>query len=99
MSADLHGQRLLIVVLTGVLSGFATGCRYDGSFLQMDSNSSAPFLGLQLSVDSRNSQKTLWQAAQDTSDTAHRFEPPTSLVRLDSGVDDAQRDVFSIRTR
>lgn len=99
MSADLYGQRLLIVVLTGALSVFATGCRYDGSFLQMDSNSSAPFLGLQLSVDSRNSQKTLWQAAQNASDTTHRFELPTSLVPLDSGADDAQRDVFSIRTR
>ena len=28
------------------------GCRYDGSFMQMDSNAPFPFFGLQLSVDS-----------------------------------------------
>ena len=30
----------------------AAGCRYDGSFMQMDSNAPFPFFGLQLSVDS-----------------------------------------------
>jgi|GEM_PF-3978608 len=37
---------LLPLLLTTV------GCRYDGSFLQMDSNAPFPFFGLQLSVDS-----------------------------------------------
>lgn len=34
------------VLLTNV------GCKYDGSFMQMDSNSGAPFFGLQWAVDS-----------------------------------------------
>ena len=28
------------------------GCKYDGSFMQLDSNSGVPFFGLQLAVDS-----------------------------------------------
>lgn len=34
------------VLLTSV------GCKYDGSFMQMDSNSGSPFFGLQWAVDS-----------------------------------------------
>lgn len=33
------------------------GCQQTRSFLQMDSNSSSPFLGLQLSVDARDTQQ------------------------------------------
>lgn len=39
------------ILVFGLLS-FAAGCQYDGSFMQMDSNSGIPFLGLQLAVDS-----------------------------------------------
>jgi len=35
-----------------VLIPMLTGCRYDGSFMQMDSNTGFPFFGLQLAVDS-----------------------------------------------
>lgn len=34
----------------------ATGCQHARSFLHMDSNSPAPFLGLELSVDAKDSQ-------------------------------------------
>jgi len=40
----------LIVSATVLFS--TVGCKYDRSFLQMDSNSGAPFLGLQWAVDS-----------------------------------------------
>lgn len=35
-----------------LLTATLCGCRYDGAFMQMDSNSPFPFLGFQLAVDS-----------------------------------------------
>ena len=40
------------ILLSIVLIPTLAGCRYDRSFMQMDSNSGIPFLGLQLAVDS-----------------------------------------------
>lgn len=39
-------QALLILLSTAL-----SGCRYDGAFMQMDSNAPFPFLGFQLAVD------------------------------------------------
>ncbi len=39
-------QSLLILLSTAL-----AGCRYDGAFMQMDSNAPFPFLGFQLAVD------------------------------------------------
>ncbi len=39
------------------------GCQYDRSFLNMDSNSGVPFLGLQMSVDASDAQQ---QESEDT---------------------------------
>lgn len=44
------------VVLCAVL--LTAGCKYDGSFMQMNSDTPAPFLGLQWSVGSR-AERTL----------------------------------------
>jgi len=41
-------KTLALFLLTATLCG----CRYDGAFMQMDSNSSFPFMGFQLAVDS-----------------------------------------------
>lgn len=43
------GCRLLLLSL---LTTALTGCRYDGAFMQMDSNAPFPFFGFQLAVDS-----------------------------------------------
>jgi hypothetical protein len=42
---------LRIVLPLAVLS-LLSGCKYDGSFMHLDSNSGVPFFGLQLAVDS-----------------------------------------------
>lgn len=41
------------LLLTALLLVTASGCEQARSFMQMDSNSGSPFLGLQLSVDAR----------------------------------------------
>ncbi len=46
-------MRCAVVLLVTV---FLTGCRYERSFLQMNSDSGVPFLGLQLSVDARDAR-------------------------------------------
>ena len=45
----------------------ATGCQRTNSFLQMDSNSRSPFLGLQLSVDAKDQKVDIPSARQDHS--------------------------------
>ncbi len=39
-------QAIMILLFTTL-----AGCRYDGAFMQMDSNAPFPFLGFQLAVD------------------------------------------------
>jgi hypothetical protein len=46
------GMRTGQLVLISLLTVSASGCRYDGAFMQMDSNAPFPFFGLQLAVDS-----------------------------------------------
>lgn len=41
-----------LLILTAV-----SGCQYERSFLNMDSNSGVPFLGLQMSVDASDAQQ------------------------------------------
>jgi hypothetical protein len=45
-------RKPVIILLTVLLLPTLAGCRYDGSFMQMDSNSAFPFFGLTLAVDS-----------------------------------------------
>lgn len=40
------------VLLLSILTCAASGCSYDGAFMQMDSNAPFPFFGFQLAVDS-----------------------------------------------
>ena len=50
-------KRISIIVLVVFACTCASGCQHARSFLQMDSNSSVPFLGLQLSVDAGDAQQ------------------------------------------
>ncbi|MBL8817629.1 MAG: hypothetical protein JNL58_16505 [Planctomyces sp.] len=69
-------QSLIVLLISAV---FSCGCQYDGSTLQMNSDSPAPFLGLQWSV--RNEKP-----ATKTPDV------PVKLVRADYGsIADASR--------
>lgn len=61
---------LLCCLFTAVLSG----CQHGQSMFQMNSDSGAPFLGLQLSVDATNSQSA--------SDGAQRFDIDSSPENL-----------------
>jgi hypothetical protein len=62
-----------IVLPLGLLSILA-GCKYDGSFMQMDSNSGVPFFGLQLAVDSGSRPPEPGQAIE--SDENSRYHLP-----------------------
>lgn len=44
----MRRPRAILILLFTALAG----CRYDGAFMQMDSNAPFPFLGFQLAVDS-----------------------------------------------
>jgi hypothetical protein len=41
-----------MTAIAGLILLSLTGCKYDRSFMNMDSNSGSPFFGLQLAVDS-----------------------------------------------
>lgn len=51
----------LSLLLLTVLSG----CQYDRSFLQMNSDSGVPFLGLQMSVDASDVQRAESEESED----------------------------------
>jgi len=73
------------------------GCKYDRSFMNMDSNSGSPFFGLQLAVDSgsrppvdskrsRNEDRHPqpdhhYPAIPDRSESAAKSNPPVLLTR------------------
>ncbi len=75
-----------------------TGCKYDRSFMNMDSNSGSPFFGLQLAVDSgsrapMNSRSAAdvdrptspfqrYPAIPEHSKSAVGSQPPVMLTRL-----------------
>jgi hypothetical protein len=40
------------LISLGLLASCVAGCKYDGAFMQMDSNAPFPFFGFQLAVDS-----------------------------------------------
>jgi hypothetical protein len=46
---NMRSGRVLFLCL---LAAVQAGCRYDGAFMQMDSNAPFPFFGFQLAVDS-----------------------------------------------
>lgn len=48
-------MRLLACCLLTLL---LTGCQYENSFLNLNSDSGVPFLGLQMSVDARDAQQS-----------------------------------------
>ncbi|MFM7057740.1 MAG: hypothetical protein ACKO2P_12550 [Planctomycetota bacterium] len=45
-------MRVTRILLISLFTFSASGCRYDGAFMQMDSNAPFPFFGFQLAVDS-----------------------------------------------
>lgn len=45
-------MRFSRILLLSILMSAASGCSYDGAFMQMDSNAPFPFFGFQLAVDS-----------------------------------------------
>ena len=45
-------MRFSRILLLSILTSAASGCSYDGAFMQMDSNAPFPFFGFQLAVDS-----------------------------------------------
>lgn len=59
------------------------GCKYDGSFLQMDSNSGVPFFGLQLAVDSgsRPPKSASAEKADDKSTYRLKMQDPEHSPR------------------
>ena len=44
-------QRLNFLISLSLLACCVCGCKYDGAFMQMDSNAPFPFFGFQLAVD------------------------------------------------
>lgn len=46
-----------LTLFTGLVLCCCSGCKYDRSFLHMDSNTGSPFLGLQLSVDAAQGKR------------------------------------------
>lgn len=86
-----------IAAILGLILLSLTGCRYDRSFMNMDSNSGSPFFGLQLAVDSGsrpsvNSQPAgdadrpttpfrRYPALPDHSESAASSQPPVLLTR------------------
>ena len=69
-----HPNLPRIAAFLGLILLSLSGCRYDGSFMNMDSNSGSPFFGLQLAVDSGTRPPVKNQPARDD----HR---PTSSPR------------------
>ncbi len=53
---QLMSVRIIKMLLLLTVCGIATGCKYDGSFLQMNSDAPMPFLGLQLSVKNEGTE-------------------------------------------
>ncbi|MEZ6039312.1 MAG: hypothetical protein R3C20_02325 [Planctomycetaceae bacterium] len=56
-SKSVHSSCVCCVLSVLVIVANA-GCKYDGSFLQMNSDSPTPFMGFQLSVRNERSQHT-----------------------------------------
>ncbi|MBC7968450.1 MAG: hypothetical protein H7Z17_21300 [Fuerstia sp.] len=54
-----------IAFIVGLVLLSLCGCKYDGSFMNMDSNSGSPFFGLQLAVDSGSRPPVKSQRAGD----------------------------------
>ena len=86
-----------IAALTGLILLSLTGCKYDRSFMNIDSNSGSPFFGLQLAVDSGSRPpkankesadadlpappRRQYPAIPDRSEPAAKFQPPILLTR------------------
>jgi hypothetical protein len=59
-----------------LLTATLCGCRYDGAFMQMDSNSPFPFLGFQLAVDSGvRPSRPVGEEAPDAAAVNLRIDP------------------------
>jgi hypothetical protein len=83
------GRLLILVFLL-----LPTGCQRARSFLQMDSNSRSPFLGLSLSVDARDTQTPLPDGREpaDLATTASTSSSETSSTVTVSRTDLAAMD-------
>lgn len=67
--------RVTLMLLSGVVTFASSGCQYDRSFMQLDSNSGAPFFGLQWSVDARDTQRADRASAVTTPSVAATATP------------------------
>lgn len=86
-----------VSVILGLMLLSLSGCKYDRSFMNMDSNSGSPFFGLQLAVDSGsrppvNTERSKdddrlpltgrrYPAIPDPSESSVRSYPPVLLTR------------------
>lgn len=65
-----------IFAIAGLLLLSQAGCKYNGSFMNMDSNSGSPFFGLQLAVDSGSRPPTPGDAGKLIRKNRDRLLPP-----------------------
>jgi len=86
-----------IAAIAGLILLSLTGCKYDRSFMNMDSNSGSPFFGLQLAVDSGSRPPGInegsadgdrpapplrrFPAIPDRTKSLSRIQPPIMLTR------------------
>ena len=64
------------LAIAGLILLSLTGCKYDRSFLNMDSNSGSPFFGLQLAVDSGSRPPASHEKKEDTLRAARPSDHP-----------------------
>ncbi len=73
-------RAISLLSLPVALNAGLIGCRYEGGFMQMDSNSTLPFFGLQLSVDSGSRPDSESKELQKLQRSQHN----SAVVRLAS---------------
>ena len=81
VNVNPHMRHLSILFLTL----FLTGCQHARSFLNMNSNSSSPFLGLELSVDARDTNSATPATDVDLKKTAGSSIPQGSALATADG--------------
>lgn len=85
-------SRLLIVILFYTLCG----CEQTRSFLHLDSNSSSPFMGLELSVDRGESWKSDRQMKSVASERIVRVSRSSRKSIRDGDQGDRQEEVITL---
>ena len=79
-----------IAAIAGLVLLSLTGCKYDRSFMNMDSNSGSPFFGLQLAVDSGS-------RPPKTADGAGEFDRPSPSRRQSAAIPDRGESAAKIQ--